>query len=597
MGIELYSQSSQSLSASSTTFDLTATFEECYQNVMQIRANAIDSNVLIVEAGRATGKTEGVMGPRIIRVANDMPGELSFLVHKTYVALMTNVWPNIQAYFSKPVGDGRRSMLEYGIDYIVGESKIPSHFRKPRYPIAYPKHSILFRDGHHLQMVSSDQPESVAGRSGVHAFVEEMKHNKGEKLKTRLFPSLRGSSASIRMSPYYQGITGVSDTARLDLGEDNWYEEYENNVNQELIDEIASAALYLHAALYKIYRNNHRLREEKNPVIIEALRLETEKAKRVVATWKPRLADMRRNASYYIRASSFANKDILGPKFFRTQLESLDIDEFLTSICAIRKKEVVNKFFANYRKDKHQFSDGYRYESILKLDLREHFVLTSRYLKYYDKRQRILLGYDPGHFSSVVAAQEKDYGHELRVLKEFTCYYPAEQPELAKQIFEFFGTDAINKQIVLYHDRAANKRREDLEKITSDARILKRELESYGFSVELMNEGQSTIYHWQQFKLLLLLFGEQSNSLPVCRIDENECPNLCSAIPLSPLKKTDGRIELDKSSEVKVPLKHQAGLTTQLPSALIYLLFGLYGDRIHSELRNITDDLPENLVV
>ena len=597
MGIELYSQSSQSLSASSTTFDLTATFEECYQNVMQIRANAIDSNVLIVEAGRATGKTEGVMGPRIIRVANDMPGELSFLVHKTYVALMTNVWPNIQAYFSKPVGDGRRSMLEYGIDYIVGESKIPSHFRKPRYPIAYPKHSILFRDGHHLQMVSSDQPESVAGRSGVHAFVEEMKHNKGEKLKTRLFPSLRGSSASIRMSPYYQGITGVSDTARLDLGEDNWYEEYENNVNQELIDEIASAALYLHAALYKIYRNNHRLREEKNPVIIEALRLETEKAKRVVATWKPRLADMRRNASYYIRASSFANKDILGPKFFRTQLESLDIDEFLTSICAIRKKEVVNKFFANYRKDKHQFSDGYRYESILKLDLREHFVLTSRYLKYYDKRERILLGYDPGHFSSVVAAQEKDYGHELRVLKEFTCYYPAEQPELAKQIFEFFGTDAINKQIVLYHDRAANKRREDLEKITSDARILKRELESYGFSVELMNEGQSTIYHWQQFKLLLLLFGEQSNSLPVCRIDENECPNLCSAIPLSPLKKTAGRIELDKSSEVKVPLKHQAGLTTQLPSALIYLLFGLYGDRIQSELRNIPDDLPENLVV
>ncbi|WP_287646749.1 hypothetical protein [Bacteroides sp.] len=597
MGIELYSQSSQSLSASSTTFDLTATFEECYQNVMQIRANAIDSNVLIVEAGRATGKTEGVMGPRIIRVANDMPGELSFLVHKTYVALMTNVWPNIQAYFSKPVGDGRRSMLEYGIDYIVGESKIPSHFRKPRYPIAYPKHSILFRDGHHLQMVSSDQPESVAGRSGVHAFVEEMKHNKGEKLKTRLFPSLRGSSASIRMSPYYQGITGVSDTARLDLGEDNWYEEYENNVNQELIDEIASAALYLHAALYKIYRNNHRLREEKNPVIIEALRLETEKAKRVVATWKPRLADMRRNASYYIRASSFANKDILGPKFFRTQLESLDIDEFLTSICAIRKKEVVNKFFANYRKDKHQFSDGYRYESILKLDLREHFVLTSRYLKYYDKRERILLGYDPGHFSSVVAAQEKDYGHELRVLKEFTCYYPAEQPELAKQIFEFFGTDAINKQIVLYHDRAANKRWEDLEKITSDARILKRELESYGFSAELMNEGQSTIYHWQQFKLLLLLFGERSNALPVCRIDENECPNLCSAIPLSPLKKTDGRIELDKSSEVKVPLKHQAGLTTQLPSALIYLLFGLYGDRIQSELRNIPDDLPENLVV
>lgn len=595
MGTELYNQSSSSQGTNSLDLDLTATFEEYYMNAMQIRANVIDPNVLIVEAGRATGKTEGVMGPRIIRVANDMPGELSFLVHKTYVALMTNVWPNIQAYFSRPVSGGRRSMLEYGIDYVVGETKIPSHFKRPRYPIAYPKHSILFRNGHHLQMVSSDQPESVAGRSGVHAFIEEMKHNKGEKLKTRLFPSLRGSSAATRMSPYYQGITGVSDTARLDLGEDNWYEDYENNVNEELINEIVSASLYFEEALYKIYRNNHRMREEKNPVIIEALRLETEKAKRVIAMWKPRLADMRRNASYYIRASSFSNKEILGPKFFRTQLESLDIDEFLTSICAIRKKEVVNKFFANYRKDKHQFSNGYRYESILKLDLRDHFMLTARYLRYYDKRDRILLGYDPGHFSSIVAAQEKGYGRELRVLKEFTCYYPAEQPELAKQIYEFFGGEAIDKSIVLYHDRAANKRREDLEKITSDARVLKRELESYGFSVQLMNEGQKTIYHWQQFKLLLLLFGEKSNALPVCRIDENECPNLCSAIPLSPLKKTDGRIELDKSSEVKVPLKHQAGLTTQLPSALIYLLFGLYGDMIQGELSNIPDDLPENM--
>ena len=78
-------------------------------------------------------------------------------------------------------------MLEYGIDYVVGESTLPSHFRKPRYPIAYAKHSVIFRNGAHLQLVSSDQPESVAGRNAVHAFVEEMKHNSGEKLKTRLF--------------------------------------------------------------------------------------------------------------------------------------------------------------------------------------------------------------------------------------------------------------------------------------------------------------------------------------------------------------------------------------------------------------------------
>lgn len=136
-----------------------------------------------------------------------------------------------------------------------------------------------------------------------------------------------------------------------------------------------------------------------------------------------------------------------------------------------------------------------------------------------------------------------------------------------------------------------------MEKITTDARILKRELESYGFSVDLMNEGQSTIYYWQQFKLLLLMFGERSRLLPRCLIDENECKNLVSAIPLSPLKKTDGRIELDKTSEKTVLLKNQAATTTQIPSALIYLLFGRYGNRVLNELSSIPDNLPDNFAL
>lgn len=598
MSTELSSQQIGHLSGSNA-FDDGADFERYYMNSMQILANVVDPNNLFVEGARAVGKTEGVMGPRIIRVANSMPGELSFLVHKTYIALMTNVWPNIQAYFSRPVMfNGRvRPMLDYGIDYIVGESKIPSHFRKPRYPIAYPKHSILFRDGHHLQMVSSDQPESVAGRSGVHAFIEEMKHNKGEKLKTRLFPSLRGSSAEIRMSTYYQGVTGVSDTARVDLGEDNWFENYENNVNEQLIEEVTTVSLHVNAAMYKRYKLITQQRQTTNPVTLECIRLELQKVDRTIALWMPRLADMRRNATLYIRASSFCNKDILGPKFFKTQLDTLDIDEFLTSICAIRHKEVVNKFFANFNKEKHQYADSYIYNSILKLDLKESFLLTARYLKHYNKRDELLVGYDPGHFSSLVAAQEKGYGTELRVLKEFFCHYPEEQPELARQFYEFFGADAANKHIVLYPDRAGNKKREDREKITTDSRILKRELESYGFTVELMNEGQATIYHWQQFKLLLLAFGNMSNALPRIFIDENECKNLCSSILLSPLKKTDGRIVLDKSSEVKVPLKKQASLTTQLPSALIYLLFGRYGDKVKGELSSMPDNLPDNFSI
>jgi hypothetical protein len=579
-----------------TNDEFSIEMERIYMNSMQVMANLLDPNKLVVEAARASGKTSEVTVNRIIRVADSMPAELSFLAHRTYVALLTNIWPNIQAAFSRQITvNGRpRCMLEYGIDYIAGDSKIPDHFRKPRYPISYPKHSILFRNGHHIQLVSSDQPDSVAGRSGVHAFVEEMKHNDGEKLKTRLFPSLRGSSAEIRKSPYYQGWTGVSDTARVDLNEDDWFERYEEQNNSQLLSEIATVAMHVNKAAYKKTELLTASKNTTNPVTLEKIRLELKKCDRQISMWTPRLADMRRNATLYIRASSFVNKDILGPKFFKTQLDTLDMDEFLTAICAVRHKSVVNKFFANFDKEKHQYADGYIYDSIMKLDLKDHFIITARYLKYYDKNAPLYIGYDPGHFSSLVCGQPKKYGKEFRVLKEFFCFYPDEQPELGRQVYEFFGRDCRNKRIVLYPDRAGNKRREELEQITTDSRALKRELESYGFEVQLMNEGQATIYHWQQFKLMLLLFGDRSNALPHVLIDENECPNLCSSIPLSPRKNTNGRIELDKSSEVKIPLHRQAGLTTQLPSAFIYLMYGLYGDAVINELTSIPDDIPDN---
>lgn len=572
-------------------------FQHYYMNSVQMLATIIDPNMLYAEWGRATGKTEGVMGPRIIRVMNDMPGELSFLVHKTYVALMTNVWPNIQAYFSRPVmvNGKQRAMLEYGIDYVVGESKLPNHFRRPRYPISYAKHSVVFRNGSHLQLVSSDQPESVAGRNAVHAFIEEMKHNSGEKLKSRLFPSLRGGPAEIRKSAYYEGVTGVSDTARVDLGEDDWFEDYERNMDKNLISEIATVSLAVNRSMYKQFMYQKDMRETKNPVTMEKIRLEMEKLKHFVAMWKPRLADMRRNAVYYIRASSFCNKDILGPKFFKTQLDTLDMDEFLTSICGIRHKEVTNKFFAAYDREKHQFKDSYIYEEIMKHNLKDKFILTSRYLKHYDKREPLYVGFDPGDFCSLIVAQKKEYGQRLDIIKEFWAYLPDSQDSLAQQMYQFFGADAVNKVIHLYPDRAGNKRREELEQITTDSRALKAALESYGFTVILYNEGAPTIYHWQQFKLCLLLFSERLPILPKVRIDENECPNLCSAILISPIIKKGGMIELDKSSEKKQALKNQAGLTTQLPSAMIYLLYGLYGDLAKKELSTFPDDLPDNV--
>lgn len=574
-----------------------AALENAYMNKMQIRANLIDPNVLIAKIARAGGKTSKVLVPRMVRVGFDMPGELSFLVHKTYTAAMTNMVPSIIAGFKEPIGEQQKPMFEEGIDYIIGSSKIPNHFKKPLRAIPYPKHSILLRSGHHFQIAASDQPDSMAGQNGVHAFVEEMKHNKGDRVKSRIFPGLRGGSLRARQSHYYQGITGTSDTARVDMGEDNWFEEFEKNMNPQLIAEIATVAKHLNDAMVRKIQLQMELRQTKDQAAVKKIQREIRKRDHIEKMYSPMLARMRKPATYYMTASSFVNKDVLGVGFFKTQYESLMIDEFLAAICNIAPKQVVNMFFGNFNRKIHVYSDSYKYDSILKFDLKDNFRLTAGYLKYFNPKEPLLLGYDPGHFSSVLVSQFDKRSNELRVIKEFFVWHPKDQHDLAQLIYDFFHADHSTRRIELYYDRAGNKRREIQNKITTDAKELKSQLESFGFKVQLKNEKQRTIFYYEHFKLGLILFGEHRNDTPRIRICENECPNLISAIHLSPLLRTDdGKIELDKTSETKVALPYQAGLTTQIPSALTYLLYGLFSNYLPSTMKT-TPILPDNMNV
>ena len=65
-------------------------------------------------------------------------------------------------------------------------------------------------------------------------------------------------------------------------------------------------------------------------------------------------------------------------------------------------------------------------------------------------------------------------------------------------------------------------------------------------------------------------------------IGREKCEALVSSINHSPLKRHEGRIILDKSSE-KLPFEEQALNSTQLATALLYLLWGEF----HSLLPDI----------
>lgn len=542
---------------------------ELYQNSAQALATIIDPNKLIVVAGRGTGKTTQITAPRILRVAGEMPRETSIISHKSYIALFTNVIPAVLEFFRSDGRDGHPLLTE-GMDYVVGEKNLPKHFRQPRYPILYPERSIVFANGHVLQAVAIDRPDSIAGSSIVHAFFEEMKHSDGEKLRSRIIPAIRtsrlGGGSDAHKSYLHGGITGVSDIGRVSIGEDNWFTEYEKEVDDHLIQDIVTLSLYINKAQINI-RNGEKVAMSRS----------------AIDRYGPVLAAFRKKATYYIRVSTFVNRAVLGFDYFKTQQEMLSMSEFLSSICSIGDRNMDNLFFEMWDEDRHTYDDSYKYDTVSKLDLKQTFRLDSSYLKHYAPSDKILIGYDPGSFASMVVAQEKKDENTLRILKEFFVYPPQDIPDLAAAFNAFFSS-ARFRRIDLYYDRAGNKKNSRRVNDT-DAKELKAELEKYGWTVTLKNLGQATIFHWQHHRLWKRLLAENERMVPKIRIDANECPNLVSAMYCCKKVPGSSPVELDKSPEKKVDIQLQAGLTPQIPSAMTYLVWGLY-EKFFPGLRN-----------
>lgn len=554
---------------------------DLYANRMQLLVHLVDANRIVVEAGRGTGKTEGVTGPRTIRVASSMPGETAGFGHSTYIRLMSIIIPELISFYRSPRGVDGQPLLREGIDFVYGEKDLPKHFCRPRYPILHPEHSIVFANGFNIRLVSTDQPDSIAGANIVHFFFEEMKHSDGEKVRSRIFPAMRVGrlgASEVHKSPYYGGFTGVSDTARVALGEDAWFTRYADQMNRQLVEDIITLSLHVNKAMAAVQKGQ-----------------DVERNRRVIERYQPLLDDMRRDCLFYLRVSTFVNSEVLGSKFFTDNFSNLSMSEFLSSICSIHDMDYENMFFDRFSTEKHVYEDSYKYKDLMSRTLKDTFTIDSSYLKYYDPDARIILGNDPGSFASLVVAQEKKTANELRVLKEFFVYSPEDIEDMAAR-FDAFFSSARNRHVDLYYDRAGNKRNERRVNET-DARELKAQLEARGWRVNLKNLGQATIYHWQHYYLWRRLLSNDERKVPRILIDYNECPNLVSA--MISCKKVPGStpVELDKTPEKKVPLSQQAPITPQIPSALMYMVYGLYSRYLPLKTGGSRADFVENQAI
>lgn len=523
-------------------------------------ADIMQPKNLFLVLGRGTGKTTDILAERTMDVCFEMPGCYFAIVGDTYTNLLKNVVPSLIE------GWNRKGWVE-GIHYVVDEAP-PAHFKKPyKAPQTY-KHTISTYLGNFFNYISMDTPSSGAGNSYQHIVGDETKYLEKKKID-RLFPALRGDSTIFGHSPFYLGVTFTTDYPNVIMpGEFDWIMDREKDMDKAKIKTLLKYSMELN----KAKADWIRYRRKRNTSL-------TTKTENLIKKLSLKWHVARQESTFFYVVSSFANLNVLRLNYFETALKSLGVEEFNTSVLSMPPQvEAGSKFYVGFDENLHVYDDGVLQDYYMRYRTGDQNVeTTSEALKYCNTNLPLEIGVDFGEMLSMVIGQTK--GLDVHVLKNLYVLGKGGSRDLANKFLEFFQTHR-NKRIIMYYDRSGNQ----YESSGRDwAGELKKFLETYedgsrtGWTVELMNRGQKTIYQEDEFKLCKNIFLKTYPKLPNIVFDKYQCRELISSMNVAkqiikPDKRGIKRLHKDKSSE-KLPLTKRPMFSTNLSDAFKYFVY------------------------
>ena len=296
--------------------------------------------------------------------------------------------------------------------------------------------------------------------------------------------------------------------------------------------------------------------------------------------WVSLWTKARRNSTFFYRASSLVNIDILTFQYILDQKDKAESYEaFKTSILSLTPTvEPGARFYPNLSEN-HFYADGYNYEYYDQYNIRDNISQNSSGLKYIESNKKLEAGLDAGNMFSMVLGQEQDNGNTYRVLKNIYTLTPEWTRELANKFISFFEPHKY-KMLELYYDRSANnysKAKKDI------ATLLKHDIEyditgkRTGWYVNLMSIGQGNIFQDDEYNLMLALMSNKYTDLPKLMIDKFECKELKSSLEKARAKmETDkrGRKQMRKiKTSEKKKLIELPMLSTNMSDGFKYLMY------------------------
>lgn len=548
-----------------------------YQNKIAQTIALVGARKTYVHLGRGSAKTTDVQVERLIDLMYDMPGAPVVWVADTFTNLQANILPAVlEGLERKGFKEGTHYVVEQEPPEFTEREKehlpewLRPHFWKPYNKLGTYKRTVIFFSGLNIRFGSLDRPSSLAGGSFVFIFGDEVKYFHPAKI-ANLLKANRGYYGQYGKSIFYRGVIFTSDLADTShVGEYDWMEKVAKNMDIPAILLVMKAGLVYNEAMHEYAAAKEKWLKTKNMDDLNECRLKLKTASR----WKYRWEVARRQpaaSTFYIRASSYVNADILTADWFADAIAS-GLPDTKTAILSLKPRlESGDRFYASLREE-HFYFDG--------IDEREYDMVAlrqaedCRVLKYCNKDLPLRLGVDFGNMCSMTCSQlQKMHGREvLRILKFIYTLAPEYIDELGVKFREFFAP-MRNKVIYLYYDRAGNSYKSVGKDQVSQ---LKKAIEydrgkRTGWQVHLMSLKQGDLRQSEEYDFMQKFMSGANPRLPLLLIDAYAAKNLKLSLEGARTTVKMGVVYKNKSSE-RLPVSDLPTKSTNPSDSFKYLL-------------------------
>lgn len=548
-----------------------------YQNKFAQLVALVGARKTYCELGRGSAKTTDIQVERLIDIMFDMPGAPCCWVADTFSNLTANVLPSVlEGLERKGFREGEHYVIEkQPPEFTDAETKnlpdwLKPHFWKPFNRLVSYKRTIIFFTGLNIRFGSLDRPSTLAGASYVFVFGDEAKYFREDKI-ANLLKAVRGYRQEYGRSVFYRGVCFTSDMADVShIGEYDWMHKEADNVDKTAILTVIKAGLVYNEALHEYVAAKDKWLKTKSPDDLNDCRNRL----RTAELWKARWTELRSRpeaSTFYIRASSYVNADILTEEWFSDAIAA-KLPDLNTAILSLKPRLESGDRFYTALSARHFYYDGIDEDAYDRLDMRE--VEDCRVLRHLNRTKPLQAGVDFGNMCSMTIGQDgSEQGHEIiRVLKFLYTLAPEYTEDLGVKFRTYFAA-MQNRVLYLYYDRSGNAYKSVGEDQVSK---FKRAVEwdggnRTGWTVHLMSIRQGNIGQPEEYAFMQEMMSERNPRLPWLRIDAYAAKNLKMSLELARTKVKSGVVFKDKSSE-RLPVAELPTRSTNPSDSFKYLL-------------------------